>query len=173
LPARPIAAMAALHTERAKSLVAPHGQRAFVALAPLARRPSNDGRQSGSRTGGTRSGASGAGQPWAGIALSPRSAYLPFTTGNGQWASVAESGFCSRLNKEWERHMPQSYFSHAQETIRDARESRRECADFVRRGRAEFAETRAATLKAIAESRELMAKIDAVMAKVPPQRGIP
>jgi hypothetical protein len=99
------------------------------------------------------------------IALSPGSAYPLFITGNGQRASVAESGFCSRLNKEWERHMPQSHFSHTQEIVRDARESRRECADSVRRGRAEFAETRAATLKAIAESRELMAKIDAVMAK--------
>jgi hypothetical protein len=71
----------------------------------------------------------------------------------------------SRLNKEWERHMPQSHFSYAQETIRAAAESRQECADFMRRARAELAETRAASRKAIAESRELMAKIDAVMAK--------
>jgi hypothetical protein len=71
--------------------------------------------------------------------------------------------------------MPQPHFLHAQEAIRAAGESRQECADFIRRGRAEFAETRATTLKAIAESRELMAKIDAVMAKVvvPPERGIP
>jgi hypothetical protein len=61
--------------------------------------------------------------------------------------------------------MPQCYFSHAQETIRAAAESRQECADFVRRARFELAETRAATLKAITESRELMAKIDAAMAK--------
>jgi hypothetical protein len=65
------------------------------------------------------------------------------------------------------------HFSHAQETIRAAAESRQECADFIRRSRADFAETRAATLKAIAESRELMANIDAVMANAPPQRGIP
>jgi hypothetical protein len=61
--------------------------------------------------------------------------------------------------------MPRFHFSHAQETIRTAAESRRECADFIRRSRAEFAQTRAATLKAIAESRELMANIDGVMAK--------
>ena len=68
--------------------------------------------------------------------------------------------------------MPVSHFSHVQETIRAAAESRQECADFLRRARAEFAETSAATLKAIAESRELMGNIDAVMAKVPPERGI-
>jgi hypothetical protein len=49
--------------------------------------------------------------------------------------------------------MPQPHFLHAQEAIRAAGESRQECADFIRRGRAEFAETRATTLKAIAESR--------------------
>ena len=104
-------------------------------------------------------------KPWRGIALSRGSAYAPSITGNGQRASVAESSSRSRLNKERERHMQQSQFSHAQEAIRAAGESRQECADFIRRGRAEFAETRAATIKAIAESRELMAKIDAVMAK--------
>jgi hypothetical protein len=61
--------------------------------------------------------------------------------------------------------MLQSHFLHAQETIRAAAESRQECADFMRRARAELAETRAGTLKAIAESRELMAKVDAIMAK--------
>jgi ATPase subunit of ABC transporter with duplicated ATPase domains len=86
-----------------------------------------------------------------------------FITGNGQQASVAESGSCSRPHKVREGHMPQSHFSHGQETIRAAAESRQECADFIRRGRAEFAETRAATLKAIAESREFMTKIDADM----------
>jgi hypothetical protein len=62
---------------------------------------------------------------------------------------------------------------HFQENIRVAAEIQRECADAARRARSEVAETRAATLKAIAESRGLMAKIDAVMAKVPPERGIP
>jgi cell division septum initiation protein DivIVA len=56
--------------------------------------------------------------------------------------------------------MPRFHFSYAQETIRAAGESRQECAVFMRRARAELAETRAATLKAIAESRELMAKIE-------------
>jgi hypothetical protein len=60
--------------------------------------------------------------------------------------------------------MPQPRFPHTQETIRAAAESRQECADFVRSARADAA-TRAATLKAITESRELIAKIDAVMAK--------
>jgi hypothetical protein len=44
-------------------------------------------------------------------------------------------------------------------------ESWQECADFMRRARSELAETRAATLKVIAESRQLMAKIDAVTVK--------
>jgi hypothetical protein len=97
--------------------------------------------------------------------ISPCSAHLSFITGNGQRASVAESGSCSRPHKVRERHMPQSHFSHGQETIRAAAESRQGCADFIRRGRAEFAETRAATLKAIAESREFMTKIDADIRK--------
>jgi hypothetical protein len=61
--------------------------------------------------------------------------------------------------------MPRFYFSYAQETIRVGAESRQECADFMRRARSELAETRTATQKAIAESRELMARINAVMAK--------
>ena len=62
--------------------------------------------------------------------------------------------------------MPQFPFSHLPENIRTSVELRHECADFTRRALADFAETRAATLKAIAESRELMAKADAVMARV-------
>jgi hypothetical protein len=69
--------------------------------------------------------------------------------------------------------MPQSHFSQAREAIRAAAEARRECAEMARRTCFEMADTRAATRKAIIESRELMAKIDAVMAKVPPERGIP
>jgi hypothetical protein len=85
---------------------------------------------------------------------------------------VAERPVALPPEKEWERHMPRFGFSHAQQTIRAAAESRQEGAYFMRCARAEFAETRAATLKTIAESRELMAKrreliakIDAVMAK--------
>lgn len=42
---------------------------------------------------------------------------------------------------------------------------RRECVDAVRRVQAELAETSAGSRKAIAESRELMAEIDTIMAK--------
>jgi hypothetical protein len=61
--------------------------------------------------------------------------------------------------------MPQSHFSIGQEAIRAAAESQQECADFIRRERAEFAEASAATLKAVIESRELRTKIDADMRK--------
>ena len=42
--------------------------------------------------------------------------------------------------------------------------TRRECADAVRRAQAELAQTRAATRKTIIESRELMARIDVLIA---------
>ena len=61
--------------------------------------------------------------------------------------------------------MPQSYFSHARETIRAASESRQECPDFMRRAQAELTETSAATRKAIIESREVMAQADAILAR--------
>ncbi len=60
--------------------------------------------------------------------------------------------------------MPQPYFLHARETIRAVAETRRACTDFTRRALGDFAETRAGSLKAIAESRELMAKIDIILA---------
>ena len=49
--------------------------------------------------------------------------------------------------------MPQSNFSHAQEAILAAAQSRQECADFIRLARVELAETGAASRKTIAESR--------------------
>jgi hypothetical protein len=62
--------------------------------------------------------------------------------------------------------MRQFPISRLQENIRASVELRREYADFTRRALADFAETRAATLKAIAESRELLAKIDVIMARI-------
>ena len=60
--------------------------------------------------------------------------------------------------------MRQSHFTSARE-IRTAAETRRECTVLARRALAQVAEARAATRKTIIESRELMAKIDAVLAK--------
>jgi hypothetical protein len=57
--------------------------------------------------------------------------------------------------------VPQFPFSRLQETV----EARRECADMARRARTELAETRAASQKAIAESRKLIAEADAILAK--------
>ena len=61
--------------------------------------------------------------------------------------------------------MPQSHFVDAREIVRIAAETRRECADMARRSRSEMAEIRAAARKMIIESRELMAEVDAILAK--------
>jgi hypothetical protein len=67
--------------------------------------------------------------------------------------------------------MPRFPFSRLQETVRAGAELRRELADMARRSRTELAETSAATQKAIFDSRELMAKIDAIVAKW--ERAVP
>jgi hypothetical protein len=91
--------------------------------------------------------------------LQARHTYVlsPASTNGRRWLRDQSR---SRLNEEWERHMP-----HFQEDIRVAAEIQRECADAARRTRSEMAEIKAGARKAIAESRELMAKADAVMAK--------
>ena len=61
--------------------------------------------------------------------------------------------------------MPQSHFVDAREIVLIAAETRRECADMARRSRSEMAEIRAAARKMIIESRELMAEVDAILAK--------
>jgi hypothetical protein len=61
--------------------------------------------------------------------------------------------------------MPQSHFAYAREIVRTAAEIRREWTVLARRALAQVAEARAATQKTIIESRELMAEIDAVLAK--------
>jgi hypothetical protein len=61
--------------------------------------------------------------------------------------------------------MPQSHFAYAREIVLTAAEIRRECAEMARRTRSEMEEVRAATRKAIIESRELMAGIDGILAK--------
>jgi hypothetical protein len=55
--------------------------------------------------------------------------------------------------------------SSSQELRRKGAESRRECADMVRRCRFELRETRAATEAAITGSRDLMAQADAIIAR--------
>jgi len=61
--------------------------------------------------------------------------------------------------------MPQSPFSGFQETVRASAKIRRECMDVVHRARSELVETRAASRKAIVESRDLMAEADAIIAR--------
>jgi hypothetical protein len=51
------------------------------------------------------------------FAILPASAYILFIIGNGQGASVAERGLCSRLNKERERYMLQSVSLEAREIV--------------------------------------------------------
>jgi hypothetical protein len=98
---------------------APHSWRAAgrrpVTCRPRSRRPS---------------------RPWRGLRYlrARRRLFSSPATANGRrWLRDRSR---SRLNKARERHMPQSHFSHAQETIRAAAESRQECADFIRRARA-------------------------------------
>jgi hypothetical protein len=67
--------------------------------------------------------------------------------------------------QEGERYMRQSHFVYAREIVRTAAETRRECAEMARRSRFEMAEVRAATLKTVIESQELMAEADAILAK--------
>jgi hypothetical protein len=67
--------------------------------------------------------------------------------------------------QERERHMLQSHFVYAREIVLAAAEARRECAEMARRSRYEIAEIRAATRKSIIESWELMAEIEAALAK--------
>jgi uncharacterized protein YaiL (DUF2058 family) len=61
--------------------------------------------------------------------------------------------------------MPQSNFVYTQEIVRSTAEARRECAEMARRTRFEMDETISSTQRAIIESRELMAKADAILAK--------
>jgi hypothetical protein len=61
--------------------------------------------------------------------------------------------------------MPHFPLSRLKETVRASAECRRECADAARRARAEFLETRASTQKTIIESQQLMAEVDAIIAK--------
>jgi hypothetical protein len=61
--------------------------------------------------------------------------------------------------------MPQSHFVYAREIVRTAAETRHECTDMARNARSELAEIRAATRKTIIESQELMAEVDAILAK--------
>jgi hypothetical protein len=61
--------------------------------------------------------------------------------------------------------VPQSHFVYAREIVRTAAETRRECAEMARRSRSETAEIKAATRKTIIESWELMAEIEAALAK--------
>jgi hypothetical protein len=61
--------------------------------------------------------------------------------------------------------MPQFPFSRLQDTARASVEARHECADMARRARFELAETRAASRRTIAESRNLTAEADAVPAR--------
>jgi hypothetical protein len=94
-----------------------------------------------------------------------RQAYsIIFNTHHRRRPPVAERCLPSRLDRKRERHMRQFYLLHAQEAIRAVAERWRECAEFsVVRGA--VAETRVATQKAIAESRESMAQADAVIAR--------
>ena len=69
--------------------------------------------------------------------------------------------------------MPQSPISRFQETVSASVESRRECANAVRRTRSEMAETRAVTRKTIIESQELMAEVDDVIARRWPTGSAP
>jgi hypothetical protein len=61
--------------------------------------------------------------------------------------------------------MPRSHFVDVREVVRTAAETRRECAEMAPRSRSEMAEIRVAARKTITESWELMAKIDAALAK--------
>jgi hypothetical protein len=60
--------------------------------------------------------------------------------------------------------MPQSNFVYAQEVVRSAAKARRECAEMARRTHFEMVEIRT-SIRAIIESRELMAEADAILAK--------
>jgi hypothetical protein len=63
------------------------------------------------------------------------------------------------------RHMALSPSLKAEEIARAVAETRRECADLLRRSRSDVAEIRAVTQKAIAASRELMVEADATIAR--------
>jgi hypothetical protein len=97
-----------------------------------------------------------------GIAVSPSSPYVVAITGNGQWAPVAERQVVLPPEGQRERDMPQAHFLDFQVMVSASRRDR--LLEF-NRAQSEFAQAKAATRKAIVESQELMAEVDAVMAK--------